>query len=490
MNATARALLTRVRRAARTGRLHEVRIAWCDLHGTLRGKTLVLDADASALAEALESGVGMVGTLLLKDTADRTAFKVFEGEAAPLGLGAAANVVLQPLPESFVELPWAPGTGWLRAMAFCGDGGADREPHPADSRAALVRATAALAARGHELRCGLEVEFHIHRIVNAHDAAADAHAPAEPPEVALLHPGWGLLSEAWADRAAEPLALVRDTALALGLPLRSLEVELGPSQFEAVFAPCEALEAADRLVLFRSAVRQALRRRGFHASFCCKPPLPEAVASGWHVHQSVWKRSGRAVRNAFAPSRSDVSSPRPREATGLSTFGQHWLAGLLTHAAGMTALCAPTLPAYRRYAGSPMAPSRACWGRDNRGAMLRVLGSGRPGDAAARIENRLPEAQANPYLVLAAQIAAGLDGLDRMLDPPAATDTPYAEGAPPLPTALDGALGALRADPTMQAALGAPLATVFDTVKRQELARAAAAPDAAQWERREYFGRF
>jgi glutamine synthetase len=479
LDGDARALLARVRRAVRAGRLREIRIAWCDLHGTLRGKTLVLDAEASALRAALEQGVGMVGTLLLKDTADRTAFKVFEGQAAPLGLGVAANVLLRPDPASFVELPWAPGTGWLRAMAHGEDGGV----HAADPRGVLLRAAQALASRGLELRCGLEVEFHIHRIVDARESATSAQAPAEPPEVALLHPGWGLLSEAWADRAAEPLAVVRDTALALGLPLRSLEIELGPSQFEAVFEPCEALLAADRLVLFRSAVRQALRRRGWHASFCCRPPLPEAVASGWHVHQSLWTaRRGRSV-NAMAPTRHDPPEP-------LSDTGRHWLAGLLAHAAGMTALCAPTLPAYSRYAGSPMAPARACWGRDNRGAMLRLLGSGRPGDAATRIENRLPEAQANPYLVLAAQIGAGLDGLERGLIPPPAVESPYADGLPPLPANLSDALEALRGDACLQATLGPTLATVFDTVKHHEIARQRAAPDALGWERREYFGRF
>jgi len=470
-----RRLLAAVKRRG----LREVRVGWCDLHGSLRGKTLVLDGAAAALSSALEHGVGMVSTLLLKDTADRTAFKVFDGEAASLGLGAADNVVLWPDPASLVELPWAPGTGWLRAQA-CDTRG---EPHAADPRSALQAALAALARRGLTLRCGLEVEFHIHRIVDARDAATDAQAPAEPPEVAVLHPGWGLLSEVWADRAAEPLTVVRDTALALGLPLRSLEVELGPSQFEAVFAPTDALTAADQLVLFRSAVRQALRRRGWHASFCCRPPLPEAVASGWHVHQSLWRagRDGGAAVPAFAPRTSGQA---------LSPLGMQWLAGLLEHARGMTALCAPTPPAYRRYAGSPMAPAHACWGRDNRGAMLRVLGSGRRGDAGTRIENRLPEAQANPYLVLAAQVWAGLDGIDRCLEPPPAVEQPYATGLPGLPATLGEALDALHDDAVLQAGLGLALCRVFDTVKRHELTRQAAAPDAAQWERREYFGRF
>jgi glutamine synthetase len=154
----------------------------------------------------------------------------------------------------------------------------------------------------------------------------------------------------------------------------------------------------------------------------------------------------------------------------------------------MTALCAPTIPAYSRYRGSVMAPQAVLWGRDNRGALLRVVG--KAGSAATRIENRLGEPLANPYLLIAAQVLAGLDGLQRRLDPGAATLAPYAEGAPALPAGLGEALDALAADAVLQQGLGAPMARVFEQVKRQELARHAAADDKALWERREYFSRF
>ncbi|MEO6661911.1 MAG: glutamine synthetase, partial [Rubrivivax sp.] len=183
----------------------------------------------------------------------------------------------------------------------------------------------------------------------------------------------------------------------------------------------------------------------------------------------------------------------------LSDSGAHWLAGLLAHADGMAALCVPTTPGYQRFNGSVMAPCAPVWGFDNRGAMLRVLGT--PGSAATRIENRLPEPMANPYLALAAQIAAGLDGLQRCLEPGPPTDDPYAAmvqtpttgsaaAAPRLPASLSDALTALTADKVLQAMLGPSMAAVYDAVRRQELARHAAAPDAAAWEAREYFGRF
>jgi glutamine synthetase len=473
------ALLARLR----DERIETLRVAWCDLHGALRGKTLVVGADPAWLRGPFADGIGMVSTVLLKDSADRTAFKVFEPGAldALSGFGAANNLLLLPDPASLKLLPWAPGTAWVRGETCWADG----TPVAADPRRVLQRALASLHEAGYGLRCGLELEFHVWRIVGegaGADRAADDAWPAEPPLLAPVHPGYQLLSEAHADRADEVLALVRRTALGLGLPLRSLEIELGPSQFEAVFAATDALTAADQVVLFRNGVRQALRRAGFHASFCCRPPLPHAVASGWHLHQSLVDRDGR---NAM---RRDVAAGDRLDARQLlSDAGVHWLGGLLAHAAGASALAATTIPAYGRYRHSPMAPQAAVWGRDNRGALLRVIGG--PGDDATRIENRAGEPAANPYLYIAAQVWAGLDGLRRALDPGPATESPYAEGAPPLPGALAEALDALAADAVLMQGLGAEMATVLLAVRRNELARHAAAEDPAAWERREYLAR-
>ncbi len=469
------AVLQRLRDAG----TRQLRVSWADLHGLLRGKSLVCGEHLPAAV--FDEGLGLVSTLLLKDSSDRTAFPVFDPakmHALP-GHDGAGNVLLLPDPSSFLLLPWAPGTAWLRGEPFWPDGSAVA----ADPRRVLQRALAALAQAGYGLRCGLEVEFHIYRISDDGLAAADATWPPEPPAVRLLHPGYQLLSEAHADLAAEALAIVRDTLLGLGLPLRSLEIELGPSQFEAVLAPTDALTAADHMVLLRNGLRQALRRAGFHASFVCRPPLPGAIASGWHLHQSLVDGEGRNAMACAAPAGGANDARQV-----LSPAGARWLAGLLHHARGMTALCAPTLPAYSRYQGSVMAPQVAVWGRDNRGALLRVLGGA--GDADTRIENRLGEPLANPYLAVAAQVWAGLDGLARGLDPGPATETPYAAGVTPLPATLAEALEALAADEALQRGLGPAMATVFDTVKRQELDRHAQAEDKAQWERREYFSRY
>ena len=130
------------------------------------------------------------------------------------------------------------------------------------------------------------------------------------------------------------------------------------------------------------------------------------------------------------------------------------------------------------------------WGRDNRGALLRVLGGA--GDAATRIENRSGEPAANPYLYIASQVAAGLDGLRRRLPPPPATEAAYAALAPGeahLPASLGEALQRLEADAALQPLLGPELIDLFLHVKRAELARHDAAEDKAEWQRREYFSR-
>jgi glutamine synthetase len=455
-------------------RIERVRIAWCDLHGQWRGKTLM----PGALRAAFEDGVGMVGTLLLKDTADRTAVDVF-GATPPLGLaglGGARNVLLLPDPASFRELPWAEGTGWLQAQPWFDDA----SPVPIDPRRALQAALQALAEAGFGLRCGLEVEFHIYRITDDRLDPSQAAWPGEPPAVALVHPGYQLLGEACVDLAEAPLAIVQRTAQALGLPLRSLEIELGPSQVEAVFDATDALAAADQMALFRNGVRQALRRAGYYASFVCRPPFPNAVASGWHLHQSL-VHAGTA-HNAFVRELPAAAAGDARQ--WLSDTGAAWLAGLLAHGRG-GALCAtPTVNGYARYQGSVMAPTAVGWGRDHRGAMLRVLGG--PGDPATRIENRSGEPMACPYLYIAAQVHAGLDGLRRGLVPPPAG----AAGADRLPGSLGEALDAFAHDAVLAQGFGAPLAQALAAIKRAEMRRHDEADDSAAWQRREYFSRF
>jgi glutamine synthetase len=458
-----------------------VRLGWCDLHGMLRGKTLM----AHAAVRALRDGVGMVGTLMLKDTADRTAWKVFEPDGASdlPGFAGAANLMLLPDPASLTPLPWSKGTAWLRCQPWFVDG----SPVSLDTRHVLQQALARLADAGFGLKTGLEVELHIYRITDTSPQLDPELAswPGLPPDVEMIHPGYNLQSEAMTDMADEPLSIVMHTAQALGLPLQSLEIELGPSQIEAVFDATDALTAADQMVLFRNGVRQALRRAGYHATFMCRPPFPGIMSSGWHLHQSLVNLNTGAnacMRDTPAPGVASIDARHT-----LSDTGAHWLAGLLTHAAGMTPLCAPTINGYGRFRPNALAPQSIVWGQDNRGAMLRVVGG--PGDRSTRIENRLGEPAANPYLYMAAQIHAGLDGLAQQLQPPPATESPYAETSARIPASLGKALEALRDDPVLSNAFGDNFVRYFSRIKQQEIDRHAMAEDKSDFDRREYFGR-
>lgn len=458
--------------------LELVRFAWCDAHGVLRGKTLV----ASAAVQALRDGVGLVSTLMLKDTSDRTAFKVFEpgGTAALPGFGFANNLMLLGDPASFRQLPWTPGTGWVRAQTWFQDG----TPVPLDTRRVLQRALERLARAGLGMKCGLEVEFHIYRIEQERLDPHESAWPPPAPAVSLVHPGYNLLAEGWYDQAEEPLRIVQRTAQALGLPLLSLEVELGPSQVEAVFEATDALTAADNMVLFRNAVKMALRRAGYHATFMCRPPFPNIMSSGWHLHQSLVDREGRNVFQREAP---EPGSTPDRADHTLSLLGEHYLAGLLEHARGMAVFCTPTANGFGRFRPNALAPQSVVWGRDNRGAMLRVVGE--CGDAGTRIENRIGEPAANPYLYLASQIHAGLDGIERRLRAPRATDAPYAGTAQMLPTSLGEALAALRDDPVLCAAFGEDFVSYYARLKEPEQQRFEEADDPEEFQRREYFAR-
>lgn len=478
----------RQRAAQQTARLIEasgielVRIAWCDPHGVTRGKTLT----AAAAVRALTEGVGMVSTLMLKDTSDRTAFKVFEpgGTAGLDGFEFANNLLLLPDPGSYRQLPWTEATGWLRAQPFHQDG----RPVELDTRRVLQAALERLRAAGYAMRCGLEVEFHIYRIEGTQAQLDPSLAgwPGSPPEVSMVHPGYNLLNEAWYDLAEEPMRIVQRTAQALGLPLCSLEVELGPSQVEAVFDATDALAAADNMVLFRNAVKMALRRAGYHATFMCRPPFPNIMSSGWHLHQSLV--DAKSGRNVFMREQPGEGSTPAQAAHTLSDPGEQYLAGLLEHAAGMAVFCTPTANGYGRFRPNALAPQSVLWGRDNRGAMLRVIGA--CGDAATRIENRIGEPAANPYLYFAAQVHAGLDGIERRLEAPPATDAPYSGAGTLLPTSLGQALEALRADKVLCAAFGQPFIDYYARLKQQEQQRFDAAEDKDEFQRREYFSRF
>jgi glutamine synthetase len=448
--------------------LEVVRLSFPDQHGVLRGKT-VMASDAAAV---MRNGCALTTTLLAKDTAHKTAFPVFTaggGFGMPEMEGGGDFLMIAD-PTTFRVLPWAPRTGWVLCDIYFANG----EPVPFATRHLYRGALQKLADAGFDYIAGLEVEFHVFKLTNPRLDPADATWPGEAPEVGLISQGYQYLTEARFDQVEPILEVVRRDVAALGLPLRSVEVELGPSQCEFTFHPQVGLTPADTMMLFRSAVKQICRRQGYHATFMARPRIANVLSSGWHLHQSL--RDRRSNLNAFI---SNDKEP-------LSRTGRNFLAGLLSHAPAAAAFTTPTVNGYKRYRSYSLAPDRVIWGRDNRGVMVRVLGG--TGDPATRLENRVGEPAANPYLYMASQVFTGLDGMERMLDPGPPADTPYEAQALLLPKNLDEALRALRNDDCLADGFGRNFIDYYLRIKEAELARYQA--EVTEWEQREYFDLF
>jgi len=450
-------------------KLETIRLSFADQHGILRGKTLI----ASEAIASLEDGCGITTSLLAKDTSNKTVFPVFTAGAG-LGLKemeGAADALMVADPTTFRTLPWSPGTGWVLCDLYFGNG----KPVPFSTRQVHRSVVNKLGERGYDFVAGLEVEFHLFKLDDPHMAPEDAGQPGRPPDVSLLSHGYQYLSEQRYDQVEPALDIIRRDVLALGLPLRSVEVEFGPSQCEFTFAPKKGIESADNMVLFRSAVKQIARRHGYHATFMCRPKLPNVFASGWHLHQSLVSHGDG--KNAFMATDGTET---------LSPLARNYLAGLLAHARAAAVFTTPTINGYKRYRSYSLAPDRAIWGRDNRGVMIRVLGA--TNDPATRLENRVGEPAANPYLYMASQILSGLDGIDRKLDPPLSADTPYETKADLLPKSLGEAVIALGDDPFFRKELGAAFVDYYVHIKNAEIERFQA--EVTDWEHREYFEMF
>jgi glutamine synthetase len=467
-------MATEVERTIKKNKIEVVRFSFADQHGVLRGKTLL----ASEAASAMRAGVTMTTTLLAKDTAHRTVFPVFTpGGGFNMGeMQGGGDFVMVADPSTFRVLPWAANTGWMLCDIYFTNG----KPVPFSTRACCKDALVTLNHAGFDFMAGLEVEFHLFKLENARLGPSDATWPPEAPEVSLLTQGYQYLTESRFDMIDPAVEILRRGVEALGLPLRSVELELGPSQVEFTFRPMMGLAAADAMVLFRSAVKQISRRNGYLASFMCRPMFPNAMSSGWHLHQSLIETKSK--RNAFAFDHPDV----------LSTVGNYYLGGLLAHARAAAAFTTPTINGYKRYRPYSLAPDRAIWARDNRGVMMRVLGQ--PGDAATHLENRVGEPAANPYLYIASQIYAGLDGIAQRTDPGPSADTPYEHAAALLPKTLGEALTALRADDAFRAGFGAGFVDYYAHIKDAELERfkkdQADSADVTPWEQKEYLDLF
>jgi glutamine synthetase len=468
--------------ARRIDGLRTVRVAWADQHGLVRGKALPVDVFRSVLRNGMRANTGPA----IMDSGSAIAFNPFVpgGGFGSLQMEGCPDVVCVPDPSTFRTLPWTEGSAWVLCDMYFQDG----TPFPYSSRRILQQAVAELDARNLESLIGVELEWHLTRLVDPKLKPASLGgpgAPGEPPEVESVTAGYQYQSEINADLLDPILSTLQDQLLAARLPLRTIEDEWGPSQMEFTLHPLPALEAADAVLLFRSAVRQICRRHGYHATFMCRPGLQGFFSAGWHLHQSLVDRVSGA--NAFASPDGEILTP----------LGLAYVGGLLEHAREASVFVTPTVNGYKRFQPYSLAPDRAQWGAENRGSMIRVAGG--PGDPATHLENRAGEPAANPYLYIASQIIAGLDGIDRVLDPGVPTDNPYEHDARPLPASLAEAVDELDGSGFYRRAMGDAFVDYIVGLKRSEVGRFQTAVDGlsedalagvTDWEHREYFGTF
>ncbi len=464
-----------------------VRLVFSDPHGIARSKTLT----AQTFRTVLRNGMNFSPGPFLFDTGHAVAVD-FLGDP---GIGVeeiagAGNFILVPDPTTFQVLPTtatatATGTGarvaWVLGDEYLREG----TPHPLSSRNVLRRVLARYARRGLTPVLGLEVEWYLtRRLPGAPGYAGNGFGTqGAAPLVEPVNAGYqfnGHLAYDSVSHLSDPLALhLRD----LGLPLRSMEHESGPGQLETTFSPMPALDTADAMLLFRTATKQFAARHGHHASFMSLPALESFDPSGWHLNQSV--REDATGLNLFCA--EGLSG-------GMSPAAKGYAEGLLTRARDLCLLSVPTVNGYRRLdAAFSLSPTRIGCSLEDRSAMLRVVGTG----AGAHIENRVGEPCANPYLAIAAQLSAGLDGISGAPEPHPAP-APGAAGADAVvPQSLAEALEAFRAGRAPEL-LGAPLAQCLAKLKQSEVARFTAwcerenpAPGrVTAWEQREYFETF
>jgi glutamine synthetase len=419
-------------RLARDG-VEYVRFEQPDLHGLSRSKTVPV----RHFHHYAEHGLNFLGGLLGLDA---------QGGVVP-GTGYLeehnfADSRVFPDLGTLAPVPWAERTARVLADPRWYDG----QPLQAAPRHLARSQLERLEELGYTLRSGFEYECYL-------------------VDAATRRPAFEGIQIFWTVRNNFDQAFVTrllDALIATGVDVITANVEYGPGQVEINFAPRPGLAAADQAFVFKNAVKEVAQQAGLMASFMTKPYADQS-ASGCHYHHSLLHRE--SGENAF-------SDPGGRD--GLSELARHWIGGQLAHAAALAAVVAPTVNCTKRYRLFSFAPVNATWGHEDRTAALRVKGVRGP---ETHLENRMPCAGSNPYLVMAAMVAAGLDGIERRLEPPPPTTAvAYAdETSPRLPATLDEALAAFQADEALAARLGEEFGRVFLAVKRHEIAKARSA---------------
>jgi glutamine synthetase len=423
---------TRLEARIESADIDHVFVEFPDVNGISRSKQIRTEY----FLDNWEAGFPM--NLLLLVQTPRSEVPEDSGFGEEIGFG---DGTLHPDPSTFRVLPWHDNAGTVIAD-FAHEG----EPVAAAPRTALTSVLDEIEREfGHRLYLGSELEFYLLKETESgYEPATDNKHECVTLEMEALAPFYDRLS-AHADE--------------LGVDLTLFHHEHGPGQLEVLFDYGSPLSQVDTTFRFKRLVKRTARAQGQRATFMAKP-FGGHEGSGYHLHVSAFDDE-----NLFEAADGD----------GLSATGRSFVGGLIEHADALAALGTPTLNAFKRYKPGGFAPYTACWGDDDRTASIRVP------SGTTRIENRIPSADANPYLVAAATLAAGYDGIRRGLDP-----GPPGEDGDLLPQSPRQALAALEANETMTELLGADLIRGYAASKRRELQ--SFSETVTEWERTQYVG--
>lgn len=431
-----------------------LRFLYTDVIGVPRSKDVLV----SQLDKAAHNGPAFsFGVLLTNAIGDVL-------EANNIASDGYPDMVSHLVPESIVDIPWEKGLAYVVADLFNPDG----SPTMMSPRAVLKKVIEGYHKIGLQPVCGPELEFYI----------AD-HTPEGGYRRSLERTGRVYTTGSLVDPEGTFLYLLRMIDQ-MNIGAFAGNHEFSPGQYEINLWHSEALDAADRTFFFKAATKEIVHRAGKHATFVGKPWSDEG-GSGFHLHFSV----------------TDINGANQMHDGGgnLSVTAKKMIAGVTAHAAALTALTNPSINAFKRLGPDTLAPYRANWGFDNRACMVRVPPEREQG---TRLEVRVGDGMANPYLVMAGILAAALDGILRDLPcPDAAEGMAYDnDAAPILPMSLAEALDALEKNDELRAQLSEELITVFMVMKRDEIARYTAAVkdpatrDVTDWEVNEYIADF
>ncbi|SFW90350.1 glutamine synthetase family protein [Amycolatopsis australiensis] len=356
--------------------------------------------------------------------------------------GPVGDLRLHPDLDALVPLAAQPGWAWAPVWKYDQEG----EPHPQDARALAAAATARLASRGYNVRTAFEIEW----VITAADAPDD-------PRSATAGPAYGF---ARLSAQAGYLRALVTTLSAQGVVVEQIHPEYAAGQFELSVAANDPVRAADVAVLTRETIRTVSERHGLRASFTPKFE-PGGVGNGGHVHLSLWEGDRNLCAGGDGP-------------FGLAPTAEAFGAGILSRLPALLAIGAPSVISYLRLEPHHWAGVFSAWGLENREAPLRfVRGAAGQRDRAANFEVKCFDLTANPYLVVAALLFAGLAGIEESerLPEPVDVDPGTLPSATRLPTSLADAVAAFEADTALASAFGAELATTLMDVRRGELDR-------------------